>query len=488
MIFKEEDAKITDKVRFFRTKNGKAYGFTVGGKIYVDPRIAKADTPIHEYSHLWASMFRDVNPKEWSNVVKLMKDTPLWDEIRKKYPELKTDEEIADEVLAHFSGKRGAERLRQAQQEAMKEKGVSAKASAISAIERVRKALSTFWKGVCDLLHIHFTSAEEVADRVLSDMLNGVDPMKVKNEAKKGEGNLHYRDEKEVQRVNEKFNEELQMQIDGKLPESHIYKIGKPGSVLRSTGVPDLPIQMSASRLKAKATSYGHNFELSGIKNLVISLQHPLAVFAYGDKTKAQNIIISLQRGDNNFIVGMSLTPVVNGKRLEINSIRNVFPKKNSEWLNWITQGKALYLDKEKIQTLIDQQRTILADVDYLDLDSMAKVIENFENPKNVDEKLKYRTSSEIDAEYPSTSATDPESKTSRATEISEHLNTPVRVIMSEKEMEGLSPRQKKAKGWYNTATGEVVVVVSNNADVADVENTVLHEVIGHDGIRDFRL
>ena len=484
VIFKEEDAKITDKVRFFKTKNGKAYGFTVGGKIYVDPRIAKADTPIHEYSHLWASMFRDVNPKEWSNVVKLMKDSPLWEEIRKKYPELKTDDEIADEVLAHFSGKRGAERLRQAQQEAMKEKGVSAKASAISAIERVRKALSTFWKGVCELLHIHFTSAEEVADRVLSDMLNGVDPMKVK----KGEGNLHYRDEKEVQRVNEKFNEELQMQIDGKLPENHIYKIGKPGSVLRSTGVPDLPIQMSASRLKAKATSYGHNFELSGIKNLVISLQHPLAVFAYGDKTKAQNIIIPLQKGGKNFIVGLSLRPIVNGSHLEINSIRNVFPKDNSEWLNWINQGKALYLNKEKIQILIDQQRTNLADVDYLDLDSMAKVIENFENPKNVDEKLKYRTSSEIDAEYPSTSATDPESKTSRATEISEHLNTPVRVITSEKEMGGLSPRQKKAKGWYNTATGEVVVVVPNNADVADVENTVLHEVIGHDGIRDFRL
>lgn len=190
VIFKEEDAKITDKVRLFKTKNGKAYGFTVGGKIYVDPRIAKADTPIHEYSHLWASMFRAVNPKEWSNVVKLMKDSPLWEEIRKKYPELKTDDEIADEVLAHFSGKQGAERLRQAQQEAMKEKGVSAKASAISAIERVRKALSTFWKGVCDLLHIHFTSAEEVADRVLSDMLNGVDPMKVKNEAKKGEKTL----------------------------------------------------------------------------------------------------------------------------------------------------------------------------------------------------------------------------------------------------------------------------------------------------------
>lgn len=39
-------------VRFFRTSNGEAYGFTVGGKIYIDPRIATAETPIHEYAHL----------------------------------------------------------------------------------------------------------------------------------------------------------------------------------------------------------------------------------------------------------------------------------------------------------------------------------------------------------------------------------------------------------------------------------------------------
>ena len=38
-------------VRFFRTSNGEAYGFTVGGKIYIDPRIATAETPIHEYAH-----------------------------------------------------------------------------------------------------------------------------------------------------------------------------------------------------------------------------------------------------------------------------------------------------------------------------------------------------------------------------------------------------------------------------------------------------
>ena len=34
VIFNEGDAKIVDKVRFFKTANGEAYGFTVGGKIY----------------------------------------------------------------------------------------------------------------------------------------------------------------------------------------------------------------------------------------------------------------------------------------------------------------------------------------------------------------------------------------------------------------------------------------------------------------------
>ena len=30
VIFNEKDAKITDHVRFFRTADGEAYGFTVG--------------------------------------------------------------------------------------------------------------------------------------------------------------------------------------------------------------------------------------------------------------------------------------------------------------------------------------------------------------------------------------------------------------------------------------------------------------------------
>ena len=51
-----------------------------------------------------------------------------------------------------------------------------------------------------------------------------------------------------------------------------------------------------------------------------------------------------------------------------------------------------LYVDKEKIQTIIAQQRTTPADVDYLDLDSAAKLVENFENPAIDGEKVSKTT------------------------------------------------------------------------------------------------
>ena len=225
-------------------------------------------------------------------------------------------------------------------------------------------------------------ASEGAQKRTISTGKVSESPETKQSELKVGEFAPDAKAEGSVAALNTRFNNELQQQIDGNLPSNHIYQMGNPGKILLSTGVPDLPIQMNAKRLQDKATLFDHNFELYEVKDLVKALQNPLAVFSYGDKTKAQNIIVPLQKNGKNFIVGLSLNPTVGGKALEINSIRNVFPKDNSEWLNWISQGKALYLDKEKIQTLIAQQRTNLADVEYLDLDSAAKVVENFENPK----------------------------------------------------------------------------------------------------------
>lgn len=175
-----ETFDITDHIRFFRTANGEAYGFTVGGKIYIDPKIATSETPVHEYAHLWASALRSGNPKEWQNVVGLMKGTSVWEEVKKRYSELNTDDDIADEVIATYSGRRGAERLREEAHKVADGNGdLFEKAEAISALGRVKESLKKFWKGVCDFLHIHYKSAEEVADRVMKDLLDGVDTRKM---------------------------------------------------------------------------------------------------------------------------------------------------------------------------------------------------------------------------------------------------------------------------------------------------------------------
>ena len=732
VIFNENDAKITDHTRFLRTADGEVYGLVKDGRIYLDPKVATSETAVHEYTHLWGDMLRRKDSEQWSHTVKELKNSVLWEEVKELYPELKTDDEIADEVLSTFSGRRGAERLREeARRVADGEGGVFTKAKAIETLERVKEAIARFWEGVARMFGINrYRSAEELADMAMKDLLDSKNPMKdesgmrkrgevgetlatsgtyfsggglleaglkgvidpkvavefsekiagvyadnhgnhivvadvrdvdpkklvgavdggevqyfhaspvCKNFSKakreggeveldketalstaefiaktrpkvvtienvkgyrnsealkiitdeltrqgydwdadvynaadyggytkrerlivraKRDGKLPPKPEKlpeelrkkgwysavedliphleekktgvpqgtderlknsgidyrtidkplyvfgrgyanktvghafadellptlttgggdiiimpdgrvlkasprvlarvtglpdtykmpetdqlshtivgngiptqltegviaplldnaipsaeratkresvfdvadrvsqnleertramAVKKANDRFNEELEMQVKGELEEGHVYKLGMPSEILLSTGVPNLPIQMSAQRLEDKATKFGHNFDIAEVKDLVNAIQKPIAIFEYGDRNKSQNLIVEIQKDGKNFIIGLSLNPVVKGKALEINSVRNVFPKDNAEWLNWISQNKLLYADKEKIQALIDKQQTNLADVNYLNLDDVAKKVKDFENPKLFDGKI----------------------------------------------------------------------------------------------------
>lgn len=74
---------------------------------------------------------------------------------------------------------------------------------------------------------------------------------------------------------------------------------------------------------------------------------------------------------------------------------------------------------------------------------------------------------------------------TDRVNELADRLNTPVRIIRTDEEVAALpSTRQRRMKGSFNPLTGEVTIVVPNNANMTDVENTFIHEVVGHDGLR----
>ena len=180
VIFNENDAKITDHVRFLRTAGGEVYGLVKDGRIYLDPKVATAETAVHEYTHLWGDMLRRKDSEQWSHTVKELKNSVLWEEVKELYPELKTDDEIADEVLSTFSGRRGAERLREeARRVADGDGGVFTKAKAIETLERVKEAIARFWEGVARMFGINrYRSAEELADMAMKDLLDSKNPMK----------------------------------------------------------------------------------------------------------------------------------------------------------------------------------------------------------------------------------------------------------------------------------------------------------------------
>lgn len=204
---------------------------------------------------------------------------------------------------------------------------------------------------------------------------------------------IRYRTAEDMEEVNQRFNEELEQQIEGRLEKGHVYQLGRPSEFLRDAGIPDLPIEMPASQLEYKSTSGKHDYDLSEVINLPNSIAHPIATFAYGDSVKSQNILTVLEHNGENFLVGMFIRPKIKGNVLEVNSIRNVFPKNGASIVKWINQGKLTNVDKEKLLHFLDQQRTNLADVAFVLPDEQEKqgsaevstatnIVENFENPK----------------------------------------------------------------------------------------------------------
>ena len=542
----ETDTRTDGMQRFLRTAGGEVYGLVKDGRIYLDPKVATSETAVHEYTHLWGDMLRRKDAEQWSRTVKELKNSVLWEEVKELYPELKTDDEIADEVLSTFSGRRGAERLREeARRVADGDGGVFTKAKAIETLERVKEAIARFWEGVAKMFGINrYRSAEELADMAMRDLINGVKPtsrtftfdnfykdtkavfegterpkgkpdytsysgseywygedkggkyvvrgsdhwsgeFKVKDGERTNVGRNHYSEitedgmlpigaqgslkfgwekglskpvgsgisaaidrrgsgdsnniascywyidnakekdnkgftygkaylsefeDKErrrdipgddwrdiqgleggtramaVKKANDRFNEELEMQVKGELEEGHVYKLGMPSEILLSTGVPNLPIELSAKQLSKKAADRGHMFDVKDIANLPQAIQAPIAVFEYGNKDKSQNLIVEIERDGKKFVVGIHFNQ--NRRGIVVNDIRGLFNKDSHEWLNWISQGKLLYADKEKIQALIDKQRTNLAEVNYLNLDDVAKKVKDFENPKLFGEEI----------------------------------------------------------------------------------------------------
>lgn len=73
--------------------------------------------------------------------------------------------------------------------------------------------------------------------------------------------------------------------------------------------------------------------------------------------------------------------------------------------------------------------------------------------------------------------------------QMGEKLHTDINIIEDVNEIThsnaAVQERRRKSKGWYDTKTGQVNIVLANNRDVDDVKASVGHEVIAHKGLRE---
>ena len=294
-------------------------------------------------------------------------------------------------------------------------------------------------------------------DLITRDENGNIIPLSQRFNARKND--VRYR---EQEQINDQFNAELQQQIEGTLPQGHIYQLGHPSEALQAAGIPNLPIELAASRLSDKSMQANHPFELSEIENLPEAIQQPLAVFRSATHIGSYVVMTEIEHQGKNYVAAIQ-THRQKG-RLEINDIRSIYPKNNGQIANWIDEGLLEYAETQKMVEWLSKQRSNSAEVRKL-FNHATNIVNNFENPTLTDGK-----------------------KVATAENLSRTLHTPIRIVRNvndihDDEKEAL--RKRRAYGWYDMETGEVVIVLPNCRDEAEVQATILHEVVGHKGLRE---
>lgn len=368
VIFNENDAKITKRTKFFRTKDGQAYGYTYNGKIYIDPSIATSETPIHEYTHLWAEALRQKDPETWKQIVEVLKNDeavkPFWDKVTQQYPELTDDNDISEEVLAQYSGRRGAERLREVADEVAREnKGVFGKAQAVEALRRMKNILTRFWKAVADMMGWKFTSADEVADEVLYDLLSGVKP--------NADGRTALVEQERQKPFHDMIDEMFDNpDFDKSAHSRERYDLGDTPEFMKKVGITGDNFSLSFKNIKSHQNKDSdHSLTKEEWHVLPDAIKKPFLITRRKDADDKFRLYINISHNGHPVAVGVDVKRVNQGKdkpMLEVNSIKTVFGQKGK-----LSGNEEIVTYDEK---MTPEQEALLRDLDYREYPSIQEL------------------------------------------------------------------------------------------------------------------
>ena len=305
---------------------------------------------------------------------------------------------------------------------------------------------------------------------------------------KTGFGDTKFSDGKrEQQTANERFNNELTRYQNGEMDKNEMLHLGRPQGVMRAF-LPNLPIVMR-QRILTKGSVRKHNVAVEALVDMPNHLSHPIFVFKRSDNVLG--VLTEMQdRDGKNVCVAIELNRQIQngGEILEVNDIRSVHGRNVADIVYPIVQNGTLkWVDKEKGLTYLSSaSQYVQQEIDKQDLNTATKVVKDFVNPKvsdeNVaDEGVMFRDGDMGLEETITKIKVEAAQAVQKATE---NLNLGGRVVVHE-SAEGLEGKEATAKGWYDTRTGQIHVVLSNNADAADVTQTILHEAVAHNGQRE---
>lgn len=233
VIFDENNANIVGNTKFAQGK-GVVYGYTDGKEIVLNQEHLNANTPIHEYQHLWRTAAKEMNPELIAHGDELIKQTQLFRDL-KEDPNYKHlgDDEICDEAFARLTGEDGAAILEQMAKEAIKENPLDT-AKELTIINRLKDWLKKFWYWTLDTFtkwkpeDIKKMTLEDIRNLVLRDLAQGVDPRTVMNEKKEGaklskkeKDDATERIDKRIAELNRQEKEQSLKSDNGNLAESH---------------------------------------------------------------------------------------------------------------------------------------------------------------------------------------------------------------------------------------------------------------------------
>lgn len=269
-----------------------------------------------------------------------------------------------------------------------------------------------------------------------------------------------------IEDVNRRFNEELDAFEKGE--QKGDLHLGLPGDVLLASGLNNTEIYITPKTLKEHFGKHGLNVD--DIKDLPSALNNPLLVYEWGDKAKSLVVITNIEHDKGRITAAIKLER--NGNRLEVNELASVHPKERGRFVNEMTNAKRGGL-KEALRYVQDKTKALdwlglvppegTASLTKQELD-IANVIKDFGNPTLLEGEIP----SAIDG-------------------LSDELGVPVNRVKSRKDLpEGIQRQMKNGRypGLFDPKTGEVYMVMDEITNVADAQATMLHEIVGHKGIR----